>query len=178
MTVKEQMKLTIANIMKENNVTLASDNFILNNDWGKVSFNLDVSIDISHMEEFRNNLEKLIDCDSPIADDGYAGGEISDLHGEVFFYKVLHNYIFKENRKLSLEILKENCDEKMVEDIIKKIDDLANLGFDEIKLVFSKYMNEQFINKTKEFENEITAGYYNLENDEMLKIKYKILEIK
>ena len=106
MTVKEQIELNIVSVMKENSVILASDNFILNNNCGKVSFNLDVSLNISHSEEFRNNLEKLIDCDSPIADDGYAGGEISDLHSEVFYYKVLHNFVFIENREVSLKILK------------------------------------------------------------------------
>lgn len=177
MTVKEQIELNIVSVMKENSVILASDNFILNNNCGKVSFNLDVSLNISHSEEFRNNLEKLIDCDSPIADDGYAGGEISDLHSEVFYYKVLHNFVFIENREVSLKILKENCDEKIVDDIINKIDNLAKLGFYEITMVFSKYMNEQFIDKVKELENEITAGYYDLEDAELVKIKHKILEL-
>ena len=119
----------------------------------------------------------MIDCDSPIADDGYAGGEISDLHSEVFYYKVLHNFVFIENREVSLKILKENCDEKIVDDIINKIDNLAKLGFYEITMVFSKYMNEQFIDKVKELENEITAGYYDLEDAELVKIKHKILEL-
>ena len=39
MTVKEQIELNIASVMKENSVILASDNFILNNNCGKVSFN-------------------------------------------------------------------------------------------------------------------------------------------
>jgi hypothetical protein len=111
MTVKEQIELNIVSVMKENSVILASDNFILNNNCGKVSFNLDVSLNISHSEEFRNNLEKLIDCDSPIADDGYAGGEISDLHSEVFYYKVLHNFVFIENREVSLKISKRKLKE-------------------------------------------------------------------
>ena len=44
-------------------------------------------------------------------------------------------------------------------------------------MVFSKYMNEQFIDKVKELENEITAGYYDLEDAELVKIKHKILEL-
>ncbi len=92
--------------------------------------------------------------------------------------QVAHNFVFIENREVSLKILEENCDKKIVDDIINKIDNLAKLGFYEVTMVFSKYMNKQFIDKVKELENEITAGYYDLEDAELVKIKHKILNIK
>jgi len=38
-------------------------------------------------------------------------------------------------------------------------------------------MQEQFDKRVKEEENEITAGYYDLEEEELTKIKYKVAGI-
>lgn len=180
MTVENKINESISQLLENNNIKLASKSGgFKNTDFGGISYKLDLNIDISHIENFRKTLETLTDYDkSPIADDGYTGTDIHQPYGsDVVYYILEYGYMFDEHRDICIRTLKENCDEKMVDDILKKTDYLYSLGFNEISLSYSYFMEEQFEKRVKEEENEITAGYYNLEDEEIIKIKYKILGI-
>lgn len=181
MTIQEQIQKEIKTVLKKNNAQLVSEmgggfNY---EDFGGVSFDLNIAIDISHIESFDDALQKLTDCDSsPISNDGYTATDIYQPSGlDLINYIMEYSYIFEEYRETSINFLKENCDEKMVDDIIKKVDHLHMLGFENISMSYSYFMEEQFQKRVEEEINEITAGYYELEDEEVLRIKYKILGI-
>jgi len=180
MIVENKINESISQLLENNNIKLASKSGgFKNTDFGGISYKLDLSIDISHIKNFRETLEILTDYDnSPIADDGYTGTDIHQPYGSSVVYYILeYGYMFDEHRDICVRTLKENCDKKMVDDILKKTDYLYSLGFNEISLSYSYFMEEQFEKRVKEEENQITAGYYNLEDEESINIKYKILGI-
>jgi len=167
-------------ILEEKKVKLVSNNDGFSySDFGNISVRVDVAIDISHIDKFYDALNKLLDYNndgSPIYDDGYTGCDIHYPYGsDVVYYIIEYSYVFEKYRDISISVLKENCDEKMVDDIIKKVDHLHSLGFENITLSYSSFMQKQFQERVDEEVNEITAGYYELEPEKILKIKYKIL---
>ncbi len=181
MTVKEKIDKEIIEALDKQNIQLPTEAYMSDDSYfGGVSVRVNVDIDISHIENFYEALQKLTDYDnSPIADDGYTGTDIHCPYGsDIIYHMIEYSYIFDEHRDKSIKILKENCDEKMVDNIINKVDQLDSLGFHDIVLTYSFFAQEQFEKRVKEEENEITAGYYELEKDEILKIKYEILDIE
>jgi len=183
---KNKIYKDIAETMEKHNVKLPAsltspyaDYSNGDSTFGGVNVHVDMDIDISHIENFHEALQKLTDYDdSPIADDGYTATDIHNPYGtDVIYYNIDYDYVFKEYREVSINILKENCDHKMVDDIIEKIDKLYKLGFDSITLSYSSYIQEQFEKRVKEEENEITAGYYELEDADLTEVKYKVAGI-
>ncbi len=179
MEVKNEIYQNIEEIMEKQNISLSEDSD-WHNDFGGISIRVDIGIDISHIENFYDALQKLIDYNnSPIANDGYTGTDIHQPYGsDIIYYIIEYGYVFEDFRDVSIKILKENCDDKMVDAIIYKVDKLHSLGFYNITLSYSYFMEEQFEKRVEEEANDITAGYYELEDEEILKIKYKILNIK
>jgi len=181
MPIEEKILKSAKQTLRDNKVIVSNYNGGLSySDFGNASISLNISMDISHIDNFYKALQKLTDYrDSPIADDGYTGTDIHEPYGTDAVYFIMeYGYIFEDHRDTSLSILKENCDDKMVDDIIKKADHLYSLGFGEIAFSYSYFMQEQFQKRVEEEANEISAGYYKLEDEEILKIKYKILGIK
>jgi len=180
MTIQEQIQKEIKTVLEKNNVQLVSEmgggfNY---EDFGGVSFDLNIAIDISHIEGFHDTLQKLADNnESPINDDRYLI-DIYHSSSDVIYYIMDYSHVFEDYRETSINILKEHCDEKIVDDIIRKIDHLHTLGFEKISMSYFYFMEEQFPKRVEEEINEITAGYYELEDEEVLKIKYKILGIE
>ena len=180
MEIAEKIIKNARQILENNNVKLTSENGGFSyKDFGNVSINFNINIDISHIKNFYDALQKLTDYDnSPISDDGYTAIDIhAPYSGDVVYYIMEYDYIFIKHREISISLLKENCDNNMVDNIIKKMDHLYNLGIKVITLSYSSLMQEQFQNRVDDAANEITAGYYDLEDEEILKIKYKIMSI-
>ncbi len=181
MTLAEKINQDTIEALDRQNIKLSTEVIgFENSDFGAVSVRIDVDVNISHIENFYEALQKLTNySNSPISEDGYTGTDIHSPYGsDLIYYIMEYSYIFDEHRDTSIKILKENCDEKMVDDIINRVDQLYSLGFHDIALSYSSFTEEQFEKRVKEEENEITAGYYELEEDKILKIKYEILNIK
>lgn len=175
----ENLKNSINEYMNKHDIYLNSG--ILNiNDFGSVSVNLDFSIDVSHIDNIYEVLEKLANYEtSIIEDDGYTAIDIFQAIGaDCINYIIEYGWVFDENKEKTIKALKDSCDEKMIDDLLVKIDKLNSLGIETITLQYSTFMNEQFENRVNERANDITAGYYDIEESEKLEIKYEILGIQ
>lgn len=166
MAIKKQIENNVKEILENNNINVPTYNGGFSySDFGRISFSYNINIDISHIENFCETLVNFSDIkNSPIGSGGYYAVEIyAPRVSDIAYYILEYGYVFEDKRKISLEILKENCDDKMVDEIIKKADRLYSLGFGEIAFTYSSIVAEQFQNRVNGEANEITAGYYELE---------------
>lgn len=119
----------------------------LNEFYGDVSVAIELSIDISHVDNFQESLEQLSNEDnSPLLNDGYTGIEIYEYpySGSTAYiidsFHVLEN---TENKMKFILLLKKECNHKQIDEIVEKCIQLSALGFS-IRLVYSSFQREEF----------------------------------
>ena len=99
---------------------------------------------------------------------------------EISFEKLYNRFLEIKTDKEMSAIQQEQEDATLSDDDFS-VSEFLKVGSD---ILTSEELNnldktklEEYENKIKELENEITAGYYDLEDAEIIKIKHKILEL-
>jgi len=153
----EDVVIAIKEFLKKENLSKYG-NYSLAERYGTadVGVNINLSIDISHVDNFAELLGELSAIDSPISNDGYTGIDVLiNNDAEMTSFIMCMGWIIDDEKykKVFYNKVKDMCDFNKVKEVVDKIIKLESLGFT-VHLVYSTFMREEYEKAKARFQKE------------------------